>query len=340
MKVGLVGFGASGKSTVFAALTGTASVAGKGGLGQIRVPDTRVDRLTEICRPRKTVYAEISFEDYPAGSFGTGTGAISAAALGEMRTLEVLVEVVDAFSGDGLAGVAGRVSEFHTELLLSDLAIVEKRLDRLSREKGKPGEAALLERCKTALESDLELRGLGLDDQQLALLSGFRFLTLKPRLVVANVSEEDAAADAEQLRPALAGWGLEPVVMCAPLEYELSQLGAAEQPEFLADLGLEAGARDRFVASCYRLLDLITFLTAGEDEVRAWPVRRGADAVEAAGKIHSDIARGFIRAEVTAFDDFVACGSEAACRQAGKLRTEGKDYLVADGDIIHFRFNV
>jgi len=340
LKVGLVGFGGSGKSTVFAALTGTESAIGKGGLGQIGVPDDRVDRLTEICSPRKTVYAEISFEDYPAGSFGTGSGAISAAALGEMRNLDVLVEVVDAFSGEGLAGVERRVVDFHAELLLSDLGIIEKRLDRLGREKGKPGEQELLERCRAALENDEELRGIGLDDQQLTLLSGFRFLTLKPRLVVANVAEDDAAADAELLRPVLETWGLEPVLMCAPLEYELTQLDAAEQPEFLAGLGLEAGARDRFVASCYRLLDLITFLTAGEDEVRAWPVRRDAGAVEAAGKIHSDIARGFIRAEVMSYSDFVDCGSEAACRQAGKLRTEGKEYRICDGDVVNFRFNV
>jgi GTP-binding protein YchF len=340
VKVGLVGFGGSGKSTVFSALTGVTAAAGKGSLGQILVPDERIDRLAEIWTPKKTTYAEISFVDYAAGSFTSGSGAISASVLGEMRTLEVLAEVVDAFSGDGVAGAAKRVADFHAELLLSDLAIIEKRIDRLAREKGQQGEQELLEMCRAALENDEELSNLPLEGQQLAMIGGFRFLTIKPRLVVINVAEDDAGVDADSLRTELGAWSLEPVAMCAPLEYELTQLSGDERQEFLTDLGLEAGARERFITSCYRALELITFLTAGEDEVRAWPIRRGTVAVDAAGKIHSDIARGFIRAEIVAYDDFIEAGSEAACRQAGKLRTEGKEYVVCDGDIAHFRFNV
>lgn len=339
MKVGLVGFGSSGKSTVFSALSG-AEAPSKGGLATTHVPDARVDRLSEMWQPKKTTYAEIVFEDYPAGSFSGGAQAISAAVLGDMRTLDVLAEVVDAFSGDGVAGVGLRAAAFHDELLLSDLAIVEKRIERLAKDPGAPGEKEALEKCRVALEDGIELAQAGLDESELGLLAGYRFLSLKPRLVVANVSEEEASLSAESLSDDIRERGTEPFVMCGPLEYELIQLEPGERGEFLADLGLSAGARDRFVATCYGMLDLITFLTAGDDEVRAWPVRRGSSAVEAAGKIHSDIARGFIRAEVIAYDDYIELGSEAACRQAGKLRTEGKAYVVADGDIAHFRFNV
>ena len=340
MKVGLVGFGVSGKSTVFSALTGAVPTAGKGALGAIGVPDERIDRLVAMWSPRKTTYAEIAFEDYSPGSFGAGEGAVTPAVLGQMRTLDVLAEVVDAFSGGGLSGVTKRVAGFHAELVLGDLAIVEKRLDRLTRERGKAGETELLERCRAALEADRELRQLDLGETETELLSGFQFLTLKPRLVVANVSEADAGTDSAALRESLSQWDLDAVILCAPLEYELTQLGSDERREFLAGFGLEAGARDRFVEVCYRMLDLITFLTAGEDEVRAWPIRRGTTAVDAAGKVHSDIARGFIRAEIIAYDDYVSLGSESACRQAGKLRMQGKDYVMNDGDVVHFRFNV
>ena len=256
-----------------------------------------------------------------------------------MRTLDVLAEVVDAFS-EGIDQAASAVGDFRAELLLSDLAVVEKRLDRLSRERGDPREQDLLNRCRDALEGDRELRILELGPDDLDRLSGFQFLTLKPRLVVFNVSEDDARRDATEFSERLTEWDLEAVVMSAPIEAELARMDAAEAAEFLTDLGLDAGARDRFVAACYHKLDLITFLTAGEDEVRAWPIRRGTTAVEAAAKIHSDIARGFIRAEVITVGDYLACGGEAACRKAGKLATHGKDYEMCDGDVVHFRFNV
>ncbi len=340
MKIGLVGFGGAGKSTVFAALAGIEASAGKGSLGTIRVPDARVDRLTALCQPRRTTYAEITFEDYPAGSFGSPGRGLSPAMLGDMRTLDVLAEVADAFSGEGLQGAARAAQAFRSELLLSDLAIVEKRIERLTRERGDAQEKQLLERCAEALENDRELRQLGLDAGESERLSGFRFLTLKPRIVVANVGEDAAATDVSRFASLLEGTDVEAIVMSAPIEAELARLEEDEAHEFLGDLGLSAGARDRFVAACYHKLDLITFLTAGEDEVRAWPIRRGATAVEAAGKIHSDIARGFIRAEIIAFDDYVALGGEAACRKAGKLAVHGKDYVVVDGDVAHFRFNV
>jgi GTP-binding protein YchF len=337
VKVGLVGFAASGKTTVFSALSGAESGGGKGALGTVNVPDARVSRLSEMWSPRKTTYAEITFEDFPPGSFAAHS--IAAAVLGEMRSLDVLVEVVDGFS-EGTKAAAGKGESFHAELLLGDLGIIEKRLERLTREKGRAGEKDLLERCKDALESDKELRQVELADAELETLSGFQFLTLKPRILVVNVAESDAAADLPDVRARASAHGLQVVVMSAPLECELGRLSAAERQEFLKDYGLDSGARERFIAACYSLLDLITFLTAGEDEVRAWPIRRGTTAVLAASKIHSDIARGFIRAEVIAYDDYIELGSEAACRQAGKLKTQGRDYVMRDGDVVHFRFNV
>jgi len=337
VKIGLVGFAASGKTSVFSALTGAESGGGKGALGTVHVPDARVDRLAEMWSPRKTTYAEITFEDFPPGSFAAH--AIAASVLGEMRTLDVLAEVVDGFS-DGIEGAAAKAEAFHAELLLGDLGIVEKRLERLTREKGRAGEKELLERCRVALESDRELRQMDLSESEQETLSGFQFLTLKPRIVVVNVGEVDAASDAAGVRRNADQHGLEVVVMSAPLESELARLAAGERQEFLSDYGLESGARERFIATCYHLLDLITFLTAGEDEVRAWPIHRGTTAVNAASKIHSDIARGFIRAEVIAYDDYVGLGSEAACRQAGKLKMQGREYVMRDGDVVHFRFNV
>ena len=337
MKIGLVGFAASGKTTVFSALTGAETGGGKGALGTVHVPESRVDRLAEMWSPRKTTYAEIVFQDFPPGSFSAGS--IAASVLGDMRTLDVLAEVVDAFSG-GMEGAASKAEAFHAELLLGDLGIVEKRLERLTREKARAGEKELLDRCKTALESDRELRQLEFSDAELETLSGFQFLTLKPRIVAVNLDESHAGYEAADVRAGAARHGLDVVVLCAPLEAELARLSAEERQEFLSGYGLAAGARERFIATCYGLLDLITFLTAGEDEVRAWPIRLGTSAVVAASKIHSDIARGFIRAEVIAYEDYVALGSEAACRQAGKLKAQGREYLMRDGDIVHFRFNV
>ena len=276
-----MGFGASGKTAVFAALSGAEAAAGKGALATVRVPDARIDKLSEMWSPRKTTYAEIVFQDFASGSFGAGT--ISANVLGEMRTLDVLAEVVDAFSS-GTAESTRAAEAFHAELVLGDLAMVEKRLERLTREKGKPGEKELLDRCRATLEGDRELRQIDFTDAELETLSGFRFLTLKPRIVVANVAEQDVANTCDDLGRSLARWALDVVVMCAPLEHELIKLAPEERRAFLADFGLESGARERFIAACYRMLDLITFLTAGDDEVRAWPIRRGTSAVGAAHK--------------------------------------------------------
>jgi GTP-binding protein YchF len=233
------------------------------------------------------------------------------------------------------------IEAFATELVLADLAVVEKRLERLRKEKGHERERALLERIVPALESGTPLRRLGLAPEELSQLAGFAFLSLRPLLIVLNVAEGQAAAP---LPPEVAerahAEGAEALVLSARVEAELEEIEPAERAAFLAELGLAASARERFIRASYTLLDLISFLTGGEDECRAWPIRRGTTALKAAGKVHSDIERGFIRAEVIAYEDFVRLGSEARCREAGKLRLEGKDYVVRDGDIIHFRFAV
>jgi hypothetical protein len=352
VKVGLTGFGGAGKTTVFNALTGLhartggAASAGEGrpNLGVIKVPDTRVDRLAEIWKPRKTTFAEVRFVDFPPPRVATPRRAVlDAETVAQLRDADALVEVVRGFPelGGAAATPAADLEAFGAELVLADLAVVEKRLERLRKEKGHERERALLERLGPALEAGKALRTLGLGAEERTLVAGFAFLSLRPLLVVLNVPEAEAAlplpADvAARARAEEA----EALVLSARVEAELGELEPADRAAFLADLGLAEAARDRFIRTSYALLDLISFLTAGEDECRAWPIRRGTTALKAAGRIHSDIERGFIRAEVVTFDDFVRLGSEARCREAGKLRLEGKDYVVQDGDIIHFRFAV
>ncbi len=341
MKVGLVGFQAAGKSTVFTAVSGQPSDPGRGALATARVPDQRLAAIAEHCRPRRIVEAELRFVDLASGAFAAAGASLAPATLADMRDLDVLGEVVDAFTGS--ADAANLVSAFSDELLLADLAVVEKRLERIAREGGQDQERDLLAVCRTALEEGRPLGTLSLGMPELGRLSGFRFLTLKPRIVVLNVDEASlagAVGRGVELAGTLGVDARSLAVMSAPIECELANLDEAEQPEFLADLGLAAAARERFIRACYDTLDLITFFTAGEKELRAWSITRNEPALRAAGAVHSDIARGFIRAEVIAYQDYISAGGEAACRSAGKLRLEGRDYVIADGDVVHFRFNV
>jgi GTP-binding protein YchF len=349
VKVGLTGFSGAGKTTVFNALTGLSAPTTGGGdgrpnLGVIKVPDARVDKLTEIHRPKKTTYAEMSFIDFPPPRAATQKRAVlDADTVAQLRDADALVEVVRGFPD--LAGAAptpvADLEGFGAELLLADLAVLEKRLERVKKEKGHERERPLLERCVAALGDGTPLRKLGLSQEERGTLSGFALLTLRPLLIVLNVGEgEAAAAVPADVAARATDEGAEALVLSAKVEAELTALDPADRAAFLADLGLQASARDRFIQASYALLDLISFLTAGDDECRAWPIRRGTTALKAAGRIHSDIERGFIRAEVVSFEDFVALGSEAKCRAAGKLRLEGKEYVVQDGDIVHFRFAV
>jgi GTP-binding protein YchF len=349
VKAGLTGFGGAGKTTVFNALTGLhAETGGAGGerpnLGVIKVPDARVDRLAEIFEPKKTTYAEVSFVDFPPPRNAPQKRAVlTPDVVAQLRDVDALVEVVRGFPD--LAGApptpVADLEAFGAELLLADLGVVEKRLERLKKEKGQERERALLERVQAALEEGKPLRLLPLAAEERAQLAGFAFLTLRPLLVVLNVTESEAAAPLpEEVAARAKAEGAEALALSAKVEAELADLEPDDRGAFLADLGLTAGARERFIRASYALLDLISFFTTGEDECRAWPVRRGTTALKAAGKVHSDIERGFIRAEVVSYDDFARLGSEARCREAGKLRLEGKEYVVQDGDIIHFRFAV
>jgi GTP-binding protein YchF len=348
MKIGIAGFPGSGKTTILNALTGLhadvglgASASGKPNLGMIKVPDARVDELAKIFSPKKVTYAEIAFVDFPDPP--AEKRRLDEKVITQMREVDALAHVVRAF--DDPAQTAPEpladLESFKTELVIADLAIVERRVERLAKEKGKERERDLLDRIRGELDAGREIRRMTLSAEEEASLSGYGFLTLKPRLVVLNLGEGDLAGGVPAaIAASLDAEALQAVVISGKVEMELAELDPADRKSFEADLGLSESARDRFIQASYRLMSLMSFLTAGEDEVRAWTIRRGDSAVRAAGKIHSDIARGFIRAEVIPYDDFIAHGSEAKCRAAGKLRLEGKDYVVADGDVVHFRFNV
>ncbi len=360
MNVGIAGFPRSGKTTIFNALTGQhADVGGftepgKVHLGTIKVPDARIDRLSEIFTPRKTTYAEMIFVDFPAAHLplpsgegeggGSGSHALDTATLAQMRETDALVQVVRGFPDAITAEAANPVRDlanFKSELLLADLVLIEKRLERLKKEKGKEQERVLLERCKGWLDEEQPLRHLDLSAEEAAAIAGFGFLSRRPLMVVLNVNEADVAGGMPAaVADELAAETVEGLVLSGKIEMEIAALDPDDRQAFLDDLGLQGTARERFIRAAYGLLDQISFLTTGEDEVRAWTIKRGTTAVKAAGKVHSDIERGFIRAEVVHYDDFIHYGSDAKCREHGKLRLEGKDYVVRDGDIIHFRFNV
>jgi hypothetical protein len=345
MKAGLVGYSQSGKTTLFQALTGLHRQGGGRGhvnLGAIKVPDPRIDALSAIFHPKKTTFAEMRFVDVPGGT-GKGSG-LDADALKALAEVDAFCLVLRGFPGlDGTpADPVRELADFDAELVLHDLAIVEKRLDRLRKEQGKgTGEFHELERVHAQLDQGLPLRAMRWSDAEEKELAHFAFLSRRPLLVVVNVAEEAAAAAPDpSLVEAAHARGAEVLSLCAAVEAEIADLDPAEQPEFLASLGLTEPARARFIRAAYALLDLISYFTVGEDEVRAWPIRRGDRAPRAAGRIHSDLERGFIRAEVVHYDDFLAAGSEAKARQEGRLRLEGKEYVVRDGDILNIRFSV
>ena len=348
MKVGLVGFARCGKTTIFNALTGMSAEVGgfetkpEAAIAVIKVPDPRVDALAEIVEPERTKYAEVSFLDFPPSA--ERKAALDTRSLAQMRELEALAQVVRAFADPMASTPADPLRDlrgFHTELLLADMGVIEKRLERLRKEQGREREQALLEKCYRILEDEKPLRGETFLPEEQLVLAGFAFLSHKPLLVVYNVEEDElqnplpdeVAAYAEDN-------GLCIIPVCGQVEMEIAQLEEDERALFLDDLGLAESARDRFIRSAYEALSLLSFFTAGPNEARAWTISRGTTAVGAAGKVHSDMERGFIRAEVIAYGEYIAHRGEAGCREAGKMRLEGKDYVVRDGDVIHFRFKV
>ena len=346
MKVGLVGFAGSGKTTVFNALTGLHAQVGFGGevrLGTVRVPDQRIDTLSGIFKPKKTIYAEIAFCDIP-GEHGAEKKGLSTKALQQIRDQEVLCLVLRDFENPALEDQPDPLADleaFHTECLFADLGIVEKRLDRARKEKANPLEVATFEKMKATLEGERPLRSLSEAELHRDQLKGYALLTDRPLMVVLNRQEADAAKPLpDDLAKRLGQINAEGFVLSASVEAEIAGMDLADQPAFLEDLGLKEPGLVRFIRTAYHLMDLIAFFTVGADEVRAWTIKRGANARQAAGRIHSDLERGFIRAEVTPYQVFMEYGSEHAVKEAGRLQLEGKDYVVADGDILHVRFNV
>ena len=346
MKIGLVGFAGSGKTTVFNTMTGLAVPVGYGGdvrLGAVRVPDERIDALSRIFSPKKTTYAEMSFCDIP-GEHGAERKGLSAKALQQVREQDALCLVLRDFANPAIEGDANPLRDleaFHLECVFADLEIVERRLQRAQKEHASPREVAQFELMKRVLDDGRPLRSVPAADLDRGPLKGYGFLSDRALLVAVNRDEARAATpmpnDFAARIEALDAAGLE---LSASVEAEIARLDATEQAAFLEDLGLHESALARFIRTAYALLELISFFTVGTDEVRAWPIRRGTPARQAAGRIHSDLERGFIRAEVTPYATFMKLGSEQAVKDAGLLQIEGKDYVVADGDIMHIRFNV
>ncbi len=347
MQVGITGFPRSGKTTVFQALAPGVKPGKDVTYGNIKVPDARVDLLAEHFQPKKTTLAEITFVDI-AGMPGTGDGAkaLEPRTISAMRSSEVLVHVVRVFD-DPMGGKpidpARDVDDFAAELVFADLEVVEKRLDRLNRENAKTLERRALERCAVALNEEIPLRELEFDEEELKAMSGYALVSLRPLITLFNLGEEEwGDPDYAQWRDPAPATGARQATfaLCGQTEMELTDLDEAEQAEFLEMLGLTEPARLAFIRKAYDLLDLISFLTSGKDECRAWTVRKGSSAPVAAGKIHTDLQRGFIRAEVLGWHDWVKYGSEQAAKAAGVHRVEGKGYIVQDGDIINIRSGV
>ncbi|MCL5005222.1 MAG: redox-regulated ATPase YchF [Acidobacteria bacterium] len=356
LRIGIVGLSLVGKTTLFRILTHAQTGKVPGGkpeahVGVVKVPDPRLDRLAEMFHPQKVIHASIEYVDTPASVIQLARTGTQAAALKEMNALAHVVRVFEdsTIPVEGDAVDPKRDTEsVELELILSDLAIVEKRLERLDKDLKKQKSPALekehlaLGKAKEALEGQKPLRELALSPEEELALRGFTFLSLKPMLYVLNLGERDAArTDAAEEFALDTGLKQRPktavTAVCGKIEEELSELSDAESAEFLASYSLKESAISRLIRSSYRLLGLISFFTVGEDECRAWTIREGTTALEAAGEIHSDIQRGFIRAEVIPYADLIDAGGFAEARTRGTLKLEGKDYIVHDGEIVHFR---
>lgn len=357
MQIGIIGLPLSGKTTLFNLLTGAQGATGgrtQVNIGMARVPDPRLDFLASLFHPRKVTPATIQFTDTAGFLPGAGDRVKLNEFLEAVRRSDALVHVIRAFESESLPHPLGGVdpvrdaAEVETELLLADLQVAESAATRLAaarkRSPEEDSQRPLLERIAALLGEGRPVREAGLGDEEARLLRGFGFLTARPVLSVVNLSEEQLRAGGYAGREALAAYcrerGEEPVEFCGQVELEIAGLEEGERAEFLAEYGLAEPGIARIARAAYRALGLISFLTAGEEEVRAWPIREGATARQAAGKIHSDIEKGFIRAEIVAFADLRAAGSVKVAREKGLWRLEGKDYVMKDGDVTAFRFNV
>jgi GTP-binding protein YchF len=359
LRAGLIGFPSSGRSALFQLLTSVkdaprSGAKGDANVGVARVPDERLDKLTALFNPRKRVPATVEFADIAGPSTGRA-GAQALLDVAPFRNADALLHVVRMFRDPSVPHPSGAVDpardvrQMEDEVILADLGVVERRLERLERDLKKSNtpdlrkEQDVLVRCRAALEEGRPLRALDLEVDAAKRLRGFQFLSAKPLLLVLNLDEDDLpradnAVKLAGLDAFLSGSATRAVPICAKIELEIAQLDESDAAAFMADLGLRESGLDRVIRASYDLLGYISFFTVGEDECRAWSIPRGTPAQLAAGEIHSDIQRGFIRAEVVSYDHLVARGSMAACRDHGEVRLEGKDYVVQDGDIVNFRF--
>jgi ribosome-binding ATPase len=349
METAVIGLPASGKTTIFNALTGQqASLSEFAGarkqmhLAEVQVPDARVDKLTALFHPKKTVYATVLFRDVPI-DYDPETG-ISAASIADIRKADAVTLVIRAFLDESVPHPLKSTEPLRDfrkvldALVFADLEVADKRRERLEKEgKRDSREYHILERILEKLGSGSGLGTGFLSEDEEKLLSGFSFLTLKPLIVVLNSGEK--SADLKPLLDHCTAMGIACFPIRGDLEMEIAQLPPADQVEFLKDIGLSEPAKNRFLAHVYGTLKLISFLTAGVDEVRAWSIHEGTPAVKAAGKIHSDLEKGFIRAEVVPCQVLLDCGGDAEAKKLGKIRLEGKEYIVKDGDVIVIRFN-
>ncbi len=365
MKLAIIGLSNSGKTTVFNALTGQniettlyATVAGDPHFGVVKVPDQRIETLAEIYKPKKMTHATVEYVDY----IGLTKGDVvqNGKVFDLIKDADAVVHVVRAFEDEVVSHPLNSIDPLRDietvelEFIFGDMEFVEKRLQRMEEgaKKGKkPNEAEkkLMLKCKEALEKEMPLRNVEFDEEEQKAMKPLQFASTKPEIIVINVGEDDLTSGrAKELLSSaeefIRSRGLSDttrvVTLCGKIEMEIAQLPPDEAKAFLDDLGIEEPALYKLIRESYDLLGLISFLTAGEDEVRAWTITKGMNAQKAAGKIHSDIERGFIRAELVSYEDFMADGSMSAARDKGHLRLEGKTYEVRDGDIINFRFNV
>ena len=362
MDLGIIGLAQSGKTTLFEALTrGHAHTASFGSMepsvGVVKVPDDRLDRLSVLLHAKKVTHIEVRFLDFPGSLALRGEGA-GPAYLAALAQCDALVHVVRAFRNEAVAHPEGSVdphrdiAEVDVELAFGDLAALERRQGRLEIEvrSARAGERdagerelALLARLRAGLENETALRAQELAPEERRMISGYQLLTNKPLVIVVNVDDADAARVGEIEQEFAQRWAapnVEVAALCAKLERELAELSDEDAVEFRRELGLAAGGLDTVLQHSQRVLGLLTFFTVGEPEGRAWALTAGSTALEAAGKIHSDIARGFIRAEVVGWQELLDCGSYAEARKRALLRTEGKQYIVQDGDVLHVLFNV
>lgn len=356
MKLGIIGLPQSGKTTIFNALTrGDQPTSVSGGRFDVHqaivsVPDERVDQLAALFHPRKITYAKVTYADIAGLDGGAGKNGFSGPLLNQLAQMDGLIHVVRAFENAAVSHPLGSVNPVrdleivNAELLLNDLIVVERRLGRLDEERRKGGgrdravidrEMALFQQLQATLAAEKPLRELDLSAEELKTVSGFGFLTLKPMLVLLNLGEGEQAPSLQVI-----GRHADLAVLQGKLEMELAQLDFQEAEVFMQEYGIEELSLSKVVRLSFDLLELLSFYTVGEDEVRAWTVKRGANALQAAAAIHTDLAKGFIRAEVIDAQTLLELGGLAEARQKGKLRLEGKDYFVHDGEIVHIRFNL